>query len=205
MAVRTAAKLYDIPLITLTDRADNRISIDVIKSGLDPLLSQLEEARLIEHLICMSNLGYGYTRSQVMELGTDLALHLGKRKKDDPPLSRTWFSNFKGRWPELRVIKPRGLAAIGAKCASPEKITAYYEELKRFFQKYDLEDKPEAIYNIDEKGLQTEHKPLDTVNGKNSQSPHLKRRQQQLLEQGVQLGIRYHLFTFLLVKERLIT
>jgi hypothetical protein len=39
----------------------------------------------------MSNLGYGYTRSQVMDLGTDLALYRGKRKKDDPPLSRTWF------------------------------------------------------------------------------------------------------------------
>jgi hypothetical protein len=122
-----------------------------------------------------------------MELGTDLALHLGKRKKDDPPLSRTWFSNYMGRWPEgpdfvtsieillstlslsvvsgmsysfaavrtaiprsftasnarfsnymgrwpeFRVIKPRGLAVIRAKCASREKIAAYYEELKRIF------------------------------------------------------------------------
>lgn len=168
MAVRTAAKLYDIPLTTLRDRVDNRISIDVTKSGPDPLLSQLEEVSLVEHLIYMSNLGYGYTRSQVMELGTDLALYLGKRKKDDPLLSRTWFSNFMGRWPELRVIKPRGLAAIRAKCTSPEKIAAYYEELKRILQKYDLEDRPESIYNIDEKGLQTEHKPPDTVTGKNS-------------------------------------
>ena len=168
MAVRTAAKLYDIPLTTLRDRVDNRISIDVTKSGPDPLLSQLEEARLVKYLIYMSNLGYGYTRSQVMELGTDLALHLGKRKKDDPPLSRTWFSNYMGRWPELRVIKPRGLAVIRAKCASREKIAAYYEELKRILQKYDLEDKSEAIYNIDEKGLPTEHKPPDIVTGKNS-------------------------------------
>jgi hypothetical protein len=74
-----------------------------------------------------------------MELGTDLALHRWKRKKDDPPLSRTWFSNFMGRWPELRVIKPRGLAAIRAKCASPERIAAYYGELKRILQKYDLD------------------------------------------------------------------
>jgi tripartite-type tricarboxylate transporter receptor subunit TctC len=53
-----------------------------------------------------------------------------------------------GRWPEFRVIKPRGLAVIRAKCASREKIAAYYEELKRILQKYDLEDKSEAIYNM---------------------------------------------------------
>jgi hypothetical protein len=42
------------------------------------------------------------------------------------------------------------------------------KELKRILQKYDLEDKSEAIYNIDEKGLPTEHKPPDIVTGKNS-------------------------------------
>lgn len=140
-----------------------------------------------------------------MELGTDLALHLGKRKKDDPLLSRTWLGNFMGRWPELRVIKPRGLAVIRAKCASPVKIAAYYEERKRILQKYDLEDKPEAIYNIDEKGLPTEQIPLLERTVEDSQSLHLKIRQQQLLEQGVRLDIRYHRFTFLLIKEKLIT
>jgi hypothetical protein len=44
-----------------------------------------------------------------------------------------------GRWPELGVIKPRGLAAIRAKCASPGKIAAYYEELERILQKYDFD------------------------------------------------------------------
>jgi hypothetical protein len=56
--------LFFFTLTTLWDRVDNRISIDVTKSGPDPLLSQLEEARLVKHLIYMSNLGYGYTRSQ---------------------------------------------------------------------------------------------------------------------------------------------
>ena len=69
MAVRTAAKLYDIPLTTLRDRVDNRISIDVTKSGPYPLLSQLEEARLVKHLIYMLNLGYGYTNGTRNRLG----------------------------------------------------------------------------------------------------------------------------------------
>jgi hypothetical protein len=42
------------------------------------------------------------------------------------------------------------------------------ETSARILQKYDLEDKSEAIYNIDEKGLPTEHKPPDIVTGKNS-------------------------------------
>lgn len=147
---------------------DNRIHIDTTKSGPDPLLTELEEARLVNHLRYMSDMGYGYTRMQVMELGTDLAIHLGKKTKSEPLLSRFWFSNFMKRWPEIHVAKPRGLATIRAKCASPEKIAAYYEELDRIQTKYNLKNKPHLMYNVDEKGLPTEHSPPDTVCGKDS-------------------------------------
>ena len=45
-----ASKLYGVPLTTLRDRVAGAISIDVTKSGPDPVLSMEEEARLTRHI-----------------------------------------------------------------------------------------------------------------------------------------------------------
>ena len=45
----------------------------------------------------------------------------------------------------------------------------YFEELDRILTKYNLKDKPHAIYNIDEKGINTEYKPPNVVAGRGYQ------------------------------------
>ena len=165
MSVRKAATLYGIPLTTLRDRVDKRVSVDTTKSGPEPIFSAFEEAKLVDHIRYMSNMGYGYTRNQVIELASDFAVHLEKREREKP-LSRFWYSNFMSRWPELHLVKPRSLSSIRAKCASVDKVQAYYKELEKNLTKYNLKDSPQSIYNIDEKGISTEHKPPNIVCGK---------------------------------------
>jgi hypothetical protein len=114
ISVRKASILYDVPLTTLRDRVDVRVSEETVKSGPDTLLSQEEEARLVNHFKYTTEVGYGYTRSQVFELATDLAIHIEKREN-----SMYWFYDFLSRCPELRVLKPRSLASVRAKSASP--------------------------------------------------------------------------------------
>ena len=80
ISVRKASILYDVPLTTLRDRVDGRVSEETVKSGHDTLLSQEEEARLVNHIKYTSEVGHGYTRSQVVELATDLAIRFGKRR-----------------------------------------------------------------------------------------------------------------------------
>ncbi|KAJ8309288.1 LOW QUALITY PROTEIN: hypothetical protein KUTeg_014162 [Tegillarca granosa] len=158
LAVRKAAKLYGVPLTTLRDRVDQRVHVDTVKSGPDPLLSELEEARLVEHIGYMAELGYGYSRAQVIALASDLAIHVGKRERNKP-LSRFWFSNFQKRWPKIKLMKPRSLTSIRAKAASMDTVQAYYTELETILDRYHLKDRPEGIYNVDEKGISTEHTP----------------------------------------------
>ena len=85
--VYRAAKYYNVPLTTLDDQADNRISVDTISLGPFPLFNQMEEAKLIEHIKDMAYKGYGYTRSEILNMATDYAVHLGKRANDDKVFS----------------------------------------------------------------------------------------------------------------------
>ncbi|KAJ8310255.1 hypothetical protein KUTeg_012120 [Tegillarca granosa] len=154
VSVRKAAKLYDVPLTTLRDRVDGRCSVETVKSGPEPLFSQEEEVRLVNFVSYMAHL--------VLEVASDLAIYLGKRDRHHP-LSMYWFYDFMGRWPELHVVKPRGLTAVREQSASPKVIDRYFVELKSTLTKYNLLDKPQSIYNLDEKEISTEHRPPNIV------------------------------------------
>ncbi|XP_053387223.1 uncharacterized protein LOC128551009 [Mercenaria mercenaria] len=66
----------------------------------------------------------------------------------------------------LKLKKPRALEIARAKSATRDAVDNYFTELKRILVKYDLEDKPNRIFNVDEKGLNTDHKPPQVVAGK---------------------------------------
>ena len=44
-------------------------------------------------------------------------------------------------------------------------IDAYFTQLGKILDKYHLKDKPNRIFNMDEKGLSTKHKPPRIVSG----------------------------------------
>ena len=164
--VYRAAKEHAVPLTTLRDRVDNSVSVDCTKPGPEPVLSQLEESKLVAHIKELAAVGYGYTRAEVLEMASDFAVALGKRRKTDKPFSMQWFYSFMSRWPELHVVKPSSLLEQRARCASEESINKYFSELEHIITKYHLKDKPHLIYNIDEKGINTETRPPNVVAGK---------------------------------------
>jgi hypothetical protein len=55
----------------------------------------------------------------------------------------------------LQVSFPRSLASVRTNSASPQIAEKYFSELKSILTKYNLNDKPEAIYHLDEKGINT--------------------------------------------------
>ncbi|XP_062613890.1 uncharacterized protein LOC134275640 [Saccostrea cucullata] len=154
MSVHGAAKRFQVPLTTLRDRVDGRINIDVASSGPPPLFTQEQESYIVEHVKTMSEIGYGYTRAEVLNLASDYAVDLGIREKGKE-LTMKWYYNFMKRWPELHTVKPSGLSELRAKAASPECIRKYFEELNTIINRYGLGDKPQLIFNVDEKGINT--------------------------------------------------
>ena len=162
--IRGAARLYGVPSTTLSDRVHGRVSIDCTKPGPSPTLSNFEEASLCEHVKYMSSIGYGYSRSEVMSLASEYLVSMGRREPGKP-MSDKWFYNFLKRWPELKLVKPSSLEMVRAKNTTPEVINKYFSELENILDKYCLRDKPECIYNVDEKGINAEHKPPSVVGG----------------------------------------
>ncbi|XP_046378017.2 MFS-type transporter clz9-like [Haliotis rufescens] len=105
----------------------------------------------------MASVGYGYTRAQVICLGTDYAINLKKRSNDSKSLLLQWFYGLMGRWPELKLRRPRGLSQLRATATSEESINKYFSQLEAVLDKYDLKSSPELIYNVDEKGINLTH------------------------------------------------
>ncbi|VDI01939.1 Hypothetical predicted protein [Mytilus galloprovincialis] len=106
---------------------------------------------------------YAYTRAEVVDFGSKYAVHLGMKTKHDKQLSLKWFYSFMGRWPELKVWRPKTISELRDKATSRTSIYRYFDELDRIMEKYELKDKPRSVYNVDEKGLQLNFKPPNVV------------------------------------------
>ncbi|KAL4221864.1 hypothetical protein ACF0H5_020119 [Mactra antiquata] len=91
-----------------------------------------EEHHYVEHIKFMSDCGYGYSQSEVVDMATEYAISLEKRDKDHP-LTFKWFRGFMSRWPELRVLKARGLEIQQAKATTVQCVQRYYTELNSIF------------------------------------------------------------------------
>lgn len=166
-SVRRASIQYGVPMQTLRDRVLGKIDPESISSGTKPLFSLEEEAVFVEHLKAMASLGYGYTGAEVVDMASNYAIYLGKRTKDKP-LTEKWYRLLKRRWPDLCMVSPRALGKDRAYSASEDTIHTYFSNLGRTLTKHNLVDKPQNIYNIDEKGVQTEHRPPKVVAGSES-------------------------------------
>jgi len=165
LPVERVAKKFGIPINTLKDRVRGKIDIDTVKSGPSPSFDIMQETLLCEHIKTMAEIGMGYSRQETINLASDYAIHL-EIKKQGERLSLKWLYGFLGRWPELKVKKPQSLEIARARSATKTTIENYFKELNNILTKYHLTDKPSRIYNIDEKGLSTNHKPPKIVTGK---------------------------------------
>ena len=139
MNIYKAARSFNVPPQTLRDRVTGHVK----GTGGHTLLSKEEEQTLVEHVTIMSQLGYGYTHTQLRHFAGDLAQSLG-RKANSKPLSNNWLYGFLERWQEtLSSLKPSKLESNRAKCATPEVVENYYKELKSVLDKYDLHTRPD--------------------------------------------------------------
>ena len=147
-----AAKTCGIPVGTLREITTlGHCNPYKYKFGTSPLLSSTEEAALVAHVKDIAVCGYGYTRRELAELAGEKAFFLNKRDKSTP-LHNKWVFDFLKRWPELKIMKPKGLCMVRAHNAR-ETLDNYYKELLKILQKYELLEKPHRIFNVNETGI----------------------------------------------------
>ncbi|XP_052771636.1 uncharacterized protein LOC128211197 isoform X1 [Mya arenaria] len=172
MSVYKAARLYGLPESTLRDRT---LGLQPVTdeteylpcSGHQPTFTTNEEKQLVDHISYMASIGYSFNRVELLNLATDWAMTLGRKKENDPPCAASWYTRFKRRNPDVALAKPQKLSVLRAQCTSEETMNMYHGELEKVMRKYDLENHPEFIWTVDETGLIIEHDPYhaDCVEG----------------------------------------
>lgn len=66
-------------------------------------------------------------------------------------------------WTDLKLVKPRVLDAARARAATKNNVDHYFDQLNTVLTNFNFTIKPELIYNIDEKGINLNHKPTNIV------------------------------------------
>jgi len=160
--------LLNIPVQTLRDRVKGNVDHFKVHVWSESLFSHTEEEGIVEHLETMAQLGYGYTKCT--------SPTSSRRSRPTPwnnnPFSNNWLYGFLRRLSDrLATIKPRGLDSGRAKNTTSEIVATYFDTLGDVMSKYDLHNNPQRIYNVDETGLQPEHRPPNVIAAKRSKPP----------------------------------
>ena len=79
-------------------------------------------------------------------------------------MSNKWLYAFLKRWKDdIASLKPRQLESFRAKSSTPDIIETHFNNLKTVMEKNALMNKPQHIYNLDETGIQPEHRPSNVI------------------------------------------
>ncbi|XP_053374917.1 uncharacterized protein LOC123533097 [Mercenaria mercenaria] len=158
-SVRKIAREFGVPETTLRNKINGKFGVK-ISLGRPPVINFPLEQKLADHCAFMAQMGYGYTKWQVLDIAMELAKASGVSDKfrNDKP-SKHWFNGFVNRFPHMIMRKPQKLERVRALCVSPSTVDGYYKELKSTLVEIDLFDKPSRVWNIDETGITCDYNP----------------------------------------------
>ena len=158
MSVSKASIIYGIPRTTLNDHKLGKVKPGA-KAGPPLLLSTAEEDDLVKFLLSSADIGYGRTRSEVLNIVTQMLAHKGV----EHVVSNGWWNTFLSRHPHLRARTPATLSVSRARASTRECIDAYFDFLENILQQTGLADYPALYFNMDETGFALDPKPGKTL------------------------------------------
>lgn len=152
-----ASKMTGVPQSTLKDRRNGVVAEDVYGKGKDTIFSKDEEEALADYILEMNSYGYSFTRKEVTLLGTDFAHFLGKLSLDKQ-LSENWlYRGFVKRHSEVVFCRGKARLLGRESTVTQEHVHNYFECLHNLMQRYELCDRPQNIFIVDENGFSPEH------------------------------------------------
>ncbi|ESN93974.1 hypothetical protein HELRODRAFT_142747, partial [Helobdella robusta] len=159
----SVSKKYTIPRRTLQRHMKGTIrQPGCIKLGrFRPILSDEMETEIVHHAIEMQQRFYGLTPMDIRKL----AFQLVEMKKLPHPFNSTkqmagnkWLLGFIERHPELSVREPEATSMSRAVAFNRPQVSKFFNILKNALEK-DLTMDGSRIWNMDESGVTTAHKP----------------------------------------------
>ncbi|CAF3621241.1 unnamed protein product [Rotaria sp. Silwood1] len=151
VSVADAAVHFHIPIRTIY----NRLSYDGtdVRPGAKTILTSDEEQLLVHTILLFQKWQCPVTPTTVIHLAKSFMIDLGKTISPNSTL-RDWFSGFMRRWSnELKLKKTEKLEKVRSNACRQETINNWFEHLRNVFKKFNLFNRPEALWNVDESGF----------------------------------------------------
>jgi hypothetical protein len=108
-----------------------------------------------------------------MLIGFKVAEKSGRPHPWDPEngmAGRAWYDGFMSRHPTLKLKSPQPLSHARARNADDETVKDFFQKLGGIYARLNLLNKPMQIYNLDESGISTVHKPGHVISELNHKS-----------------------------------
>jgi hypothetical protein len=170
--LREAARMFNVPVESLRRRVNGDIAIDC-KPGPKPILTVNEEDAIADYCVRMAEMGFGLSRDDVLRIGFKVAEKSGRPHPWDPEngmAGRAWYDGFMSRHPTLKLKSPQPLSHARARNADDETVKDFFQKLGGIYARLNLLNKPMQIYNLDESGISTVHKPGHVISELNHKS-----------------------------------
>ena len=148
-SIKKAALENHIPYTSLCDWCYGRTRSR--KRGVKAVLTQEEEAQLVQYLIAMCDRGYGLSPSALKMKVYEITKTKSTPFKDGIP-GAGWMRWFRRRHPELSIRSAQGLETARAQALCPENVESLYNNLSELYSLHNYP--PERIWNCDESGAQ---------------------------------------------------
>lgn len=178
LSLRAASQLYDIPFSTLHGKVQIKKKM---QAGLTPtrpienrighptvLSSEMEDA-LVQRALFLDQRGLGLSPLQLRKAAFRLAEKNNLKHPwnlESKVAGIDWFRAFVKRHTHLSLRKPEGLSRARAEGLNKAEVSKYFQNLEKILKDYDLFDKPECIYNMDESGFPLNNRPTKVVSRK---------------------------------------
>ena len=145
LSLRAAAKLYNVPVSTLSYRHAGRPA----RRDTTPnsrRLTDSEEKAIVQYVLELLTRSFPPRLRSVEDMANQLL-----RVRDAPPIGKLWAHNFLKRQPELNIRWARRYDYQRAKFEGPKVIGEWFALVRNVKAKYGIVD--DDIYNFDEVGF----------------------------------------------------
>ena len=177
MSYRQAAKQYAVPKTTLCRKVKKsllNLGTHNTKKNMGRfknVLSVAQEKELKKHIKGMDDAFYGLTTRDICSLVFEFC---SKNKIPHPfnqvkqSAGRDFIYNFLKRHPDISLRKPQGISINRILGCNKEDVQRYFLNLNQLLDENDFSS--HQIYNCDETGITTVHKPVKVIAKKGKKS-----------------------------------
>lgn len=159
-SLRGAATTYGIPRPTLQRHLKDKVKTPGLLGRFRTVFDEEFEHQLVDHCLAMQKRFYGLSLKNLRKLAYDLA----DRNKLSHPFSvvekmagKDWVASFVRRHSELSLREPEATSLSRATGFNRVQVNRFFELLKEEKLKYNYCG--DNIYNVDETGVSSVHKP----------------------------------------------